>query len=359
MANGKWLTAVAVLALVVSASGAECKQMEWVKIGKDGRSFALASSGRVFAPRGFNYDRDHNGRLLEDYWETEWPTVQEDFAEMKELGANVVRIHLQFGQFMRSPDKANEKALDRLERLVSLAESLNLYLDITGLGCYRKEHIPDWYDRLSEKERWRAQAVFWEVIAARCADHPGVFCYDLVNEPVVPSGRRAPGEWLGPPFALVYYYVQYIALDQQDRARPEIARDWLRTMRSAIRKHDRRHLITVGMLPTSSSGFVPTTIAPEVDFLCVHVYPESAKIQQSLDTLKEFSVGKPLVIEEVFPMRCSVPELRQFLKDSEKYSAGWMGFYWGKTPEQYRKSDSLGDAIMLGWLDLFREMANG
>jgi len=327
--------------------------MEWVKVGKD--AFVLEKSGKAFVPRGFNYDRDADGRLIEEYWEAEWPKVEQDFAEMKKLGANVVRIHLQFGRFMQSPDKANEKALDRLGRLVSLAESLGLYLDLTGLGCYKKETIPEWYDRLSEKDRWRAQAVFWEAVAARCADRPGVFCYDLMNEPVVPTGQTK--EWLGPAFAGKYYYVQYISLDQRDRKRSEIARDWLGAMTAAIRKHDRRHLITVGMLPTSGSGFVPKEIAPEVDYLSVHIYPESAKMQESLDTVKEFSVGKPLVIEEVFPMHCTIPELRQFLEQAKV--AGWMGFYWGKTPEEYRKSDTLGDAIMLGWLDLFREMADG
>ena len=38
---------------------------------------------------------------------------------MKELGANVVRIHLQLGKFMDGPDKPNEKALDRLAKLVA------------------------------------------------------------------------------------------------------------------------------------------------------------------------------------------------------------------------------------------------
>lgn len=346
--------AVVLVLLIGTASLAESKQMEWIKIGKDGKSFVLASSGKAFVPRGFNYDRDADGRLLEDYWETEWPKVQEDFAEMKALGANVVRIHLQFGRFMQSPSKSNSKALDRLERLVLLAESLDLRLDLTGLACYKKEHVPDWYDKLSEKDRWRAQAVFWEAIAARCADHPGVFCYDFMNEPVVPSGRNEPGQWLGGEFA-GYYYVQYITLDQQDRPRPEIARDWLRAMRSAVRKHDPRRLVTVGLLPTSSSGFEPKSVAPEVDFICVHIYPESAKMQESLDTVKEFSVRKPLVIEEIFPMHCSIPELRQFLKNSGKYAAGWIGFYWGKTPEQYRVSGSISDAIMLSWLELFQQ----
>lgn len=353
---------VLILALFISATSyAGAKQMEWVKVGKDGKSFVLTSSGKAFVPRGFNYDRDYSGRLLEDYWEAEWPTVQEDFTEMKAMGANVVRIHLQFGRFMQSPYKADEKALDRLERLVSLAASLALYLDITGLACYKKEHIPDWYDGLSEKDRWRAQTVFWEAIAARCADHPGVFCYDIMNEPVVPSGRRESGDWLTGELA-GFYYVQFISLDQPDRPRTDIARDWLKTMAAAIRKHDKRHLVTVGMLPWNSadprpsSGFEPKTVAPEVDFLCVHIYPKGSKVQESVNMLKGFSVGKPVVIEETFPMHCSVPELREFLSKSDEHAAGWIGFYWGKTAEEYRKSGTISDAIMLGWLELFQEM---
>ena len=351
MVNGLMVGWLMVILILIAGSPAEAKSMEWAKVGKDGRSFTFASSGKTFAPRGFNYDRDADGRLIEEYWEAEWPKVQQDFAEMKKLGANVARVHLQFGRFMESPDKTNEKALDRLAKLVLLAESQGLYLDLTGLGCYKKETIPEWYDRLSEKDRWRAQAVFWEAIAARCADRPGVFCYDLMNEPVVPTGIS--DTWLGPAFAGVYYYVQYISRDQGDRERIEIAGDWLRAMTAAIRKHDRRHMITVGMLPTSGSGFVPKEVAQEVDFLSVHIYPESGKIRDSLDTVKEFSAGKPLVIEEVFPMHCTVPELREFLEQAKV--AGWMGFYWGKTTEEYRKTDSISDAIMLGWLELFQQ----
>src|SRR5215204_5593823 len=84
-----------------------------------------------FVPWGFNYDRDHNLRLLEDYWANEWPTVEQDFREMKALGANVVRIHLQFARFMDSPERPNKPNLARLQRLVRFAEHLSLQLDIT------------------------------------------------------------------------------------------------------------------------------------------------------------------------------------------------------------------------------------
>jgi hypothetical protein len=66
---------------------------EWIRVSKDKQGFVLAASGRRFVPWGFNYDRDYKFRLLEDYWEAEWPTVVEDFREMKQLGANVVRVH--------------------------------------------------------------------------------------------------------------------------------------------------------------------------------------------------------------------------------------------------------------------------
>jgi len=356
----RWLMVIMVALLAISGTRVEAKAMEWIEVGKDRRTFVFAQSGKSFVPRGFNYDRDADMRLLEDYWETEWPKVEQDFAEMKALGANVVRIHLQFGRFMQSQYRANTKVLDRLEKLISLAESQGLYLDITGLACYKKEHIPDWYDKLSEKDRWRAQSVFWGAIAARCANHPNILCYDLMNEPVVPSGKREPGDWLSGELA-GFYYIQFITLDQNGRDRTDIALDWIRTMKAAIRKYDKRHLITVGMLPWESDdpnaayGFLPAKVATELDYLSVHVYPTSKNMQASLDVLKRTSVGKPLVIEEVFPIHCSIPELRQFLRDSEKYANGWIGFYWGKTPDEYRKSNSIGDAITLAWLELFQQ----
>jgi hypothetical protein len=195
--------------------------MSWVAVSKDQKGFVLDPSGRSFVPWGFNYDHDDKGRLLEDYWEDEWPTVEARFGQMKKLGANVVRVHLQLGKFMDGPDKPNGKALDRLTKQLQLAEKERLYLDLTGLGCYHKQDVPAWYDKLAEKERWAVQAQFWQAVAGRCAASPAVFCYDLMNEPVVPGGKGK--EWLGPAFA-GKHFVQFITLDQQDRPRPEIAR---------------------------------------------------------------------------------------------------------------------------------------
>jgi hypothetical protein len=148
-----------------------------------------------------------------------------------------------------------------------------------------------------------------------------------------------------------------------DRARPDIARRWIGHLVQAIRKHDKRHLITVGLVdwsldrPGLTSGFVPAKVAGDLDFLAVHLYPEKGKVEEALKTLEGFVVGKPVIIEETFPLRCSVQELERFIDGSKKHAAGWIGFYWGKTPEELRRVKTIPAALTLGWLELFQKQA--
>lgn len=336
--------------------------LPWIKLSPDGKQLISEDSGRPWKAWGFNYDHDSQGRLIEDYWTDEWPRVEGDLAEMRQLGANVARVHLQFGKFMQDARTPNQAALDQLAKLVREAERLRLYLDLTGLGCYHKKDVPAWYDTLSESERWDAQARFWQSIAKTVAQSPAVFCFDLMNEPVVPGGRRQDADWLGPPFG-DKHFVQCITLDQKERPRPEIACKWIDHLSAAIRQVDRRHLITVGLVdwsldrPGLTSGFVPKTIAPHVDFLCVHIYPEKGEINKALETLRGFAVGKPVIVEETFPLRCSTAELVEFIDKSRDLSSGWLSFYWGSTPQELRGSPEIADAMMLDWLQAFERRA--
>jgi hypothetical protein len=350
------------LCVCATLSHTQADEMPWVQVAKDKKSFVVELTGKKFTPWGFNYDHDTEGRLIEDYWDKEWDKVEAHFGQMKKLGANVVRIHLQVAKFMDAADKPNEKALDRLTKLLGLAEKNHIYLDITGLGCYQKADVPAWYDKLSETDRWDAQASFWEAVAGRCAKSPSIFCYDLMNEPVVPGGKRKEGEWLTGELA-GKHYVQFISLDQADRPRPTIARQWVKHLVASIHKYDKRHMITLGLLPNSldgpgiTSGFVPNKIVDDLDFLSVHFYPEKGKVDEALKTLADFAVGKPVVIEETFPLRCSMEELGQFIDKSKKVASGWIGFYWGKPPEELRQSNTISDAMTLGWLEYFEKTA--
>jgi hypothetical protein len=345
--------------LLLAAASLQAAELDAIRVAKDGKSFVLDPSGKPFVAWGFNYDHDETGRLIEDYWHDEWPKVEADFQEMKQLGANVVRIHLQFGKFMEAADKPNEKSLEKLGKLVALAEKTELYLDLTGLACYHKKDVPPWYDALEEEARWEAQARFWEAVAERCATSPAIFCYDLMNEPVVPGGAGKAKDWLGPAFG-DKHFVQYITLERKDRERPEIARAWIGRLVKAIRSRDSKHLITVGLVPWSldkpglTSGFVPEKVAGDLDFIAVHIYPEKEKLAEARETLRGFAIGKPVIVEEMFPLKCSAEELGEFMDDMKGTSSGWVGFYWGKTPDELHRGGTLHDAIILAWLDLFR-----
>jgi len=339
------------------------QRMERIEIAPDRRGFISEPSGQVFHPWGNNYG--NTGRLIEDFWGPEWPTVARDFREMKSMGANVVRIHLQFGKFMLAPDKLNPDVLARLARLLQLAEQTGLYLDITGLACYRKTDVPAWYDTLSESDRWAAQARFWEGVAGVCCKSDAVFCYDLINEPIVAGGQRNSGDWYAGELGGLNF-IQFINLDQAGRPREKIARQWIDAMTRAIHKRDRQHLITVGLLPSTRdwgifSGFGLEEISPALDFISVHIYPEKGKVDEALAGLRKFAVGKPVVVEETFPLYCSAEELKEFLLKSRQYACGWIGHYNGEPIQHLEALRQTGkitaqQSLWLAWLELFREM---
>ncbi len=334
--------------------------MERLVVGPDSRGFVLAESKKPFHPWGFNYG--NNGRLIEDFWDNDWATVAADFQKPKGLGANVLRIHLQFGKFMSAPDRPNRAALRQLSRLLLLAEETGIYLDLTGLASYRPGDTPRWYNAMDERRRWSAQSNFWSAVADTCASSPAVFCYDLMNEPVSPGDKRKPGEWAAGSFGGMDF-VQCITLDPGKRKREDVAVQWIRTMTAAIRSHDARALITVGLLPWDPnwghlSGFIPDKIAPELGFISVHIYPETKQPDLAMAALRKCAVGKPVVIEETFPLSCGSEQEETFLLASKAIACGWIGHYDGLNLADYDALEragklTLAQSIYRDWQRLF------
>jgi hypothetical protein len=154
-------------------------------------------------------------------------------------------------------------------------------------------------------------------------------------------------------------------LNPGDRSNLEIARAWVEKLTTAIHEEDPDHLITVGVIPWATvwPNAKPLFYSPEVsrylDFVSVHFYPKAGEVDKALTALAVYDIGKPLVIEETFPLNCSIEEMDEFLRGSKDIAEGWFSFYWGKTIEQYqRTADSeLTAAIMVKWLDYFRDQA--
>jgi hypothetical protein len=345
---------------VHSSNAAAKVNLELIQPNKDGSGFVLSGSSTKFLVWGVNYDHDNSGQLLEDYWHKEWPTVVEDFKEVKALGANTVRIHLQTAKFMQTPTEPNQASLDQLARLVKLAEQTGLYLDITGLGCYHKKDVPDWYDKMDETDRWDVQARFWEAVAKTCAGSTAIFCYDLMNEPILPGADKAETEWLAGEFG-GKHFVQRIMLDLAGRNREQVAKAWVDKLVAAIRKHDNKHMITVGVIPwahiwpNAKPFFYSKQVGENLDFASVHFYPKKGQIDKALKALAVYDTGKPLVVEEMFPLSCGIEELDAFIEGSRNIADGWISFYWGKSIEDYARGEiDIAGAIIKSWLEHFR-----
>ena len=344
---------------VIAASSAPT-MLDWIEISADKKRLVKKGTGESILFWGANYDRDVKMRLMDDYWIDEWNTVVEDFDEMKDLGCNVVRIHLQVGRFLDSPTQPNDRALEQLSQLIHVARSRGLYLYVTGLACYKKSNIPAWYDALDEAGRWAAQATFWKHVARVCAPSPAVFCYDLMNEPLVPE-KQIDG-WLTPEGLEDLFYVQYITRTPNGRTASIIAKTWIDRLTTAIRSEDQRHLITVGVIPwamvwpEAKPLFYDPVVAENLDFVSVHFYPQANEVDKALQALKVYVIGKPLVVAEMFPIKCNIEEMDRFIDGSKSMAQGWISFYWGRTIEEYTQmpSPSIGDLIMREWLEYFK-----
>ncbi|APW60702.1 cellulase family glycosylhydrolase [Paludisphaera borealis] len=336
--------------------------LDWITPSQDKTHFVLGKTNQRIVMWGVNYDHDDAGRLLEDYWADEWPAVVEDFREIKALGANVVRIHLQIGRFLKAADQPDEANLARLAKLVKLAEETGLYLDVTGLACYHKRDVPKWYDALAESDRWDAQCRFWKAVAKVCKESPAVFCYDLMNEPILGGGDGKtdwlPGEGFGGK-----HFVQRLTIDAHGRSDREIAKAWVDRLTTAVRSVDDRHMITVGVIPWAQvfKGAKPLFYSPEVggplDFVSVHFYPKKDQLDADLTALRVYEVGKPLVIEEIFPLSAGFEQTETFLERSKEHVDGWISFYWGKTIDEYDKKNDIPAALTSAWLKRFRALS--
>jgi len=180
-----------------------------------------------------------------------------------------------------------------------------------------------------------------------------------MNEPILPGPGETATDWLAGEFA-GKYFVQRIALDLAGRSRTDVAKAWVYTLSAAIRRHDARHLITVGVIPWAMvfPGAKPIFYDPDVgkplDLVCIHVYPKTNELPRAVDAVKTFDLGKPLIIEEIFPLHCTTDDLAQFLQHTRPLTTGLIGFYWGVTPAEYHQRADIPSAIIAAWLDFFQ-----
>ena len=132
----------------------------------------------------------------------------------------------------------------------------------------------------------------------------------------------------------------------------------MKQLSSAIREVDEQHLVTVGVIPwahvwpNAKPVFYSPEAAKHLDFVSVHFYPEHDQQEKALNAVKVYDIGKPIVIEEMFPLKCSPAELLDFVHKSRPTATGWISFYWGKPIEQLDEK-TIGGKITADWLRAF------
>ena len=94
MGNGTRLKSVlvyclcaVVCGLLLSHVAADEGVLPRIVVSADGTGFVQSGTAVSFTASGFNYDHDLQGRLIEDYWHSDWALVERDFQRMKQLGA--------------------------------------------------------------------------------------------------------------------------------------------------------------------------------------------------------------------------------------------------------------------------------
>jgi cellulase (glycosyl hydrolase family 5) len=327
--------------------------MERITVGP-GRTLVGSVSGQRFKPWGQNDTLGNSG--------VDHKVNVTDLREVKQMGSNTLRLHLQFKDFMSSCTTANQAALDELGETLRRAEENGVYLDLTGLASYHGDASdPACYRNATESERWAAQEVFWKAVAQEVAGSPAVLVLDLMNEPRVPESRvncwtTNGRHTCGPPFG-GYYFVHWITQTPFGRSSDTIARAWVTRMRSAIRTYDSQHLITLGCLPfPNCAGLDPATTAPLLDYLSVHINPDGDDTtSDEMDILSEYSAtGDPVVVEETYLVRNQDPAImRAFILNSRAHATGWLGHWGDKTLSQVMVA---GNFIQAVWGTTFQRL---
>jgi hypothetical protein len=284
---------------------------------------------RPFHVYGFNYDfndKHPNLDYIEEPTRAHLRRLRSDFAKARHLGANTIRIYLELHEFMATPTRTRPGALRALRRTLEEAERAGVLVDITGNLAWHPEHSAAWYDALPDSSRWQVQARFWRAVAGVGARSPNVLCYELTSEPAIGDSD---GWYAG---VLIHHYVQYVVRELGGRHPVRLAREWTRTLRDAIRSRDRRHLITIGLLPLRGWAFDPGNVADLLDLITVHEYPRAGDADSSISLIRSFAGhGRPLLLGETFAF--DRPSQETVLLATRRSLDGTLSFYDGRAPE--------------------------
>jgi endo-1,4-beta-mannosidase len=245
------------------------------------------------------------------YWwkDFERAEVEDEFGHIAALGLQVARIFLFWEDFQPAPDRVSDRALDDLGTVLDVALETNIRVmptfftgHMSGINWWPSWALSGGEDpggnlRIADGEytnrigrdpyadpfMLEAERVLVSAVCERFGAHPGVYSWNLSNEPDIFSMPRT----------------------YEDSA------TWNAIHAATIRRYSDLP-ISAGMhLPTiaANNGFRPDYLAPNNDFLSMHAYsiyfgptqdddPLNSDVVPLASLVTEALGGKPVLLEE-------------------------------------------------------------
>lgn len=313
-----------------------------IRVDRERHGFVDAS-GKPFVPFGVNYYRPGTGWAPQLWKQFDPQATRRDFARLKELGGNVVRVFISFGSFYTQPDKLDADALARFDQLLDLADEAGLRVHPTGPDAW--EGMPEWmrsrnpFARDANEPYLQALENYWRMFAARYRGRSTIWAYDLRNEPSLnwdtPSMRTQWEAWCRAnqrkawPVPDPKSGPDTPGLADYQRFRESVAEQWVARQAKAIHAADPQALVTVGLLQWSVpaqrlkldqyAAFRPSVIAPHLDFMELHYYPLAGGVYQYEGPEAE---AKNLAVLEAMTRECAKPGLPLVIAEFGWYGGG-------------------------------------
>jgi endo-1,4-beta-mannosidase len=213
------------------------------------------------------------------YWWRDFDTgeVREEFAILRELGLNIIRLFLLWDDFQPLPDSVDKKALANLLTVADIAAANKFGLDVTFFTGHMSG--PNWSPRwllggplpghdgavrdvvsngklvhtgyrnmFDDPQALSAERLLLQEVVGALKDHPAIWMWNLGNEP------------------------DLFAWPRDSKA----GRDWIRQMVSLIHGIDPSHPVTCGLHGASlmnDNGLRIDQVYAETDVAVMHSYP--------------------------------------------------------------------------------------
>src|SRR5580658_6173961 len=132
-----------------------------IRPASDGRGLVDAR-GKPFVPFGVTYYRPGTGWAPQVWKDFDAEATRKDFARMKELGVNCVRVFLSYGSFYHEPGVLDWNGLAKFDQFLAIAEEAGIRVHPTGPDLW--EGPPSWpVGGIGDEKALGALETFWKM----------------------------------------------------------------------------------------------------------------------------------------------------------------------------------------------------